>query len=290
MQYITEDRYRALGTGVDLTGKSSTEINAILEAASYAVNAAVGAPEGYSFLGGTVLDEAHQWRVASRAPKPTDGRIWPFNKPVRSVSAVRVYATSTQHLDFDSTQLFLQGDMGYVEPVATPSTTALYTALPPWLLTSPIAYIDYEYGFDLSVTDERMATESGGSLRAGHQFWFTEEEVVLKKNGVIVPSVDYTVDYDEGTITPVTPDETATWKASYHFKLPPGVAAATALIASDLFGAGRIAAAGMLGLSGIKVEEVELRQSSKVNFFVNPINAAAQIYLAPYAAMFTSMR
>lgn len=289
--YVTPSRYRTLGTGVDVSGKTDAELSAILVAASDAVNAAVNAPDGYSFLGGTITDEEHQWRfAASRIPKQTDGRIWPYYRPILSATSFRINATQNQFISFDADQLFVQGDLGYVEPVAGPATTALFTAIPPWLLTSPVGYLSYTYGFQQSVTDELMATQSGGSLQAGHQFWFTDEDVVLKKNGVIVAAGDYEIDYDEGVVTPDSPDEDATWKASYSYKLPPGIAAATALVASDLVGASAIAAAGMLGLSGIKVEEVELRQSSKVNFYVNPINAAAQIYLARYRAMFTSLR
>lgn len=289
--YVTPSRFRTLGTGIDLSGKTDTELSAILQAASDAVNAAVNAPDGYSFLGGTVTDEEHQWRfAASRIPKRTDGRIWPYFRPVLSVSSFRINATQNQYISFTDEQLFVQSDLGYVEPVAGPATTALFTAIPPWVLTSPVGYLTYAYGFQQSVTDELLATQSGGSLRAGHQFWFTDEEIILKKNGVVVAAGDYEVDHDEGVVTPDTPDDTATWKASYSYKLPPGIAAATALVATDMVGASAIAAAGMLGLSGIKVEEVELRQSSKVNFYVTPVNAAAEVYLRRYRAMFTSIR
>ncbi len=290
--YVTPDRYRALGTGVDLSGVTDEELHARLLAASMAVNESVNAPEGYSFLGGTVIDEEHLWntRPANRVPDPRSSRIWVYNRPLRSVSGVRVNVTRTQYVDFTDEQVFIAHDQGYVEPVAAPNTTALFTSVPPWLLSSPVAYVSYDYGWDFQVTDETPTTLSGGSLRAAYQFWFTDEDVVLKKNGVTVDPDDYTVDYVEGTITPDSPDENAQWLVSYSYKLPPGVASATALIASDLGGAAAIAAAGMLGLSGIKVEEIELRQSSKVNFYVNPINAAAQVYLAPYKAMFTTMR
>lgn len=288
--YLTPSRFRALGTGLDLSGKTDSDLASILWAAAEAVNAAIGAPDGYSFLGGTVTDEEHQWRVASRIPKQTDGRVWPYMRPVRTVESFRVNVTKTQYISFTGEQLFVQRDLGYVEPVAAPNTTALFTSIPPWLLTSPVGSLDYTYGFEQIASDELLATVSGGTLRAGHQFWFTDEDVVLKKNGSVVSTGDYEVDYDEGVITPDSPDESATWKASYHYKLPPGIAAATALIATDIVGASALAAAGMLGLSSIKVEEVELRQSSKVNYYVQPVSAAAWVYLSRYAAMFASMR
>lgn len=287
--YVTPSRYRALGTGVDLSGKTDDELRAQLLAASVAVNAAVNAPDGYSFLGGSVTGERHLWPTPSRVPKQTFGRIWPYMRPLRSVALLRIHVTGTQYIDFDDDKVFVETGMSYVEPVAAPNTTALFTSVPPFLLTSPVAAVDYEYGWQLVATDETLATVSGGTLRANHQYWFTDEDVVLKKNGATVLSSDYEIDYVEGVIMPDSPDANATWKASYQYHLPPGIAAATALIMSDLLGASAIAAAGMLGLSGIRVEEVELRQSSKVNFYVNPINAAAQVYLAPYRALFTAI-
>jgi hypothetical protein len=289
--YLTPTRYRNLGTGVDLSDTTDAELNATLAAASAEVNTVCHAPLHYSFLGGSVTAEEHNWPYPKRAPKTTDGRIWPYMRPLIDASLLRVNVTRTQYIDFTSEQLFVQRDMGYVEPVAAPNTTALFTSVPPYLLTSPVSYLDYEYGFDIREIDEPLATISGGSLQAANQFWFSDEEIILKKDGVLVDEADYTVDYIEGIVTPDTPAQAGeTWTASYHHKLPPGIAQATALVNTDILGFARIAGAGLLGLSGIKVEEIELRQSSKVNFQVQPVSQAAQLYLAPYAAMFTSMR
>lgn len=287
--YVTPKRFRTLGTGLDLSTKSDNDLQTILFAAGLAVNAACHAPEGYSFLGGHVVDEEHQWRVGNAYKQPS-GRIWPYMRPLISATSLRVNVTRTQYVSFSDTQLFLQTGLGYVEPVAAPNTTALFTSVPPWLLSSPVAYLTYDYGFHSAVTDETLATLSGGILAGNHQFWFTEEDVILKKNGVVVPIGQYTVDYTEGLITPSTPPTNEVWKASYHYHLPAGIAAATSLVATDLFGQAGLVGSGLLGLSGLKVEEVEIRQSAKVNFAVQPINAAAMIYLGPYAAMFASMR
>ena len=288
MLYLTPTRYRRLGTGVDLSDITDAELHSILTAASFEVNTAVAAPHGYSFLGGSVTGESHIWETGNQYKLPS-GRIWPWMRPITSVSLVRVNVTKTQYVDFTGDELFLNTDMGYVEPVAAPTTTALFTSVPPFLLTAPVSYTDYEYGFDEAEVDEPLATYSD-QLQLGNQFVISDEEFILKKDGVVVPDTDYTVDYIEGIVTPDTPPANETWTASYHHKLPPGVATATGLIGTDMLGFTRIAAAGMLGLSGIKVEEVELRQSSKVNFAVQPLNSAAKLYLAPYAAMFTSMR
>ena len=289
MLYLTPNRYRTLGTGVDLSETDDAELRAILTNASLMANRAAHAPINYSFLGGTVVNEEHQWQTGNVYKRPS-GRLWPFNRPIREVSGVRINVTRTNYIDFADDQLFTQTDLGYTEPVAAPSTTALFTSVPPWLLTSPVAYVNYTYGWQFDVVDEPMASYSG-YLQADNQFWFSEEDVVLKKNGATVLAADYTVDYTEGTIVPdATWTDSDEFLVSYSYKLPPDVRTAVQLIATDLVAQHHIAAAGLIGLSGIKVEEVELRQSSKVNFAVTPVSPAAQAYLGPYAAMFTSMR
>lgn len=286
---MTPLRYRSFATGVDLSEKSDAELRVILTNASRMVNSAIGAPPGYSLLGGTVVGEEHQWNVGN-AYQPASGRLWPYYRPLRGASQIRVNVTKTQYISFNEDQIFSQNDIGYIEPVAAPTTTALFTSVPPWLLTSPVAYLDYEYGFHFVVIDEEPATMSG-ELWASNQFLFTDEDVELKKNGAVVDRNDYDVDYTEGIVTPIdlfTEDDEFLF--SYHHKLPPDAQIATSLIANDMVGQTAIAAAGLIGLSGIKVEEVEIRQSSKINFSVMPVNPAAKVYLADLAAMFATMR
>lgn len=287
--YLTPTRYRSIGSGVDLSDKTDADLQSLLFAAGVAVNLATNAPTGYSYLGGHVDEEEHLWVVGNQY-KHGSGRIWPYMRPLVSVDTVRINVTRDQYISFTDTQLFIQHALGYVEPVAAPNTTALFTSVPPWLLSSPVAYVTYDYGFHEVVEDELAATISGGHVQGSNQFWFTDEDVALKKDGVVVDPSDYVVDYLEGWVTPTTPPAGETYLLSYHHRLPPGIAFAEGLITTDLIGAGNLAAAGMLGLSGFKVEEVEIRQSSKINFAVQPVNAAAKLMLAPYAAMFTSMR
>jgi len=278
-----------MGTGVDLSGKTDADLQQLLFAASVAVNAQCHVPSGYTFLGGHVVSEEHLWNTGN-AYKRGSGRVWPYMRPLITVDSVRINVTRTQYVEFDTTQIFVEKALGYVEPVAAPTTTALFTSVPPWLLTSPVAYVTYDYGFNESVIDEVPASLSGGILQASNQFWFTDEEVILKMNGSVVAAGNYVVDYIEGWITPTTPPAGEVYQISYHHRVPAGVALATGWVTTDLIGQSNIAAAGMLGLSGIKVEEVELRQSAKLNFGVQPVNAAAQLVLAPYATMFASMR
>ena len=290
MLYLTPTRYRAMGTGIDLSGMSDATLQSILQASSAAVNAYCHVPEGYSFHGGHVIDEEHLWNVSTQWRARPSNRVWPYMRPLLEVESLRINVTRTQYVDFTPQQIFVHHALGYLEPVAVPATMALYTSVPPWLLSAPVATVTYDYGFNESITDETLTALSGGILQGAHQFWFTDEEVILKRNGVTVSGSAYDIDYDEGTITPDTAPGTDIFEASYKHHLPYGIVAATSLITTDMLGQSNIAASGLLGLSGIKVEEVELRQSAKINFQVQPVNAAAQLHLGPYAAMFTSWR
>jgi hypothetical protein len=282
-RYLTPLRYRALGTGVDLSSKTDAELAAHLDAASALVNAWCAAPDGHDFRGGTITGEKHRWEIGNVYKSGTQ-RIWPFHKPVKSVSALEIQVTNTQQITFSGGNLYLNEYDGYVEPIALGVTTAGmfgWAILPNVGMATPVGVVDYAYGWEFQATDEELFPYSG-QLMAGNQFWDQSQTVTIKKNGLVQTS-GFTIDYEEGTVTVsggALPSDT--WTATYSYPLPPGIARATGFVMDDLHGQSAIAAAGMIGLSGIKVEEVELRQSSRVNFAVQPINAAAATLLAPY--------
>jgi hypothetical protein len=70
--------------------------------------------------------------------------------------------------------------------------------------------------------------------------------------------------------------------ADYTHRLPEAVRDATAVITTDLMGATNIVGAGLLGLTGIKAEEIELRQDSKSNVVSGEINERAKDLLNAY--------
>jgi len=283
LRYLTPLRYRSQGTGVDLSAKTDTELAAHIDAASALVNTWCAVPDGHSFRGGTITGEKHRWEIGNVYKSGTQ-RIWPFHKPVKSVSALEIQVTNTQKITFSGGNLYLNEYDGYVEPIALGVTTAGmfgWAILPNVGMATPVGVVDYTYGRSLQATDEELYTYSG-QLLAGNQFWETGQPVTIKKNGTI-QTTGFTLDYEEGTVTVsggALPSDI--WTATYTYPLPPGIARATGLVVGDLLGQSAIAAAGLIGLSGIKVEEVELRQSARVSFAVQPINAAAATLLAPY--------
>lgn len=283
-RYLTAKRYRKLGLGVDLSAKTDAELTSLIDVASQMVNTFCAAPRGHDFRGGSITNEPHLWDTGN-VYKPGSGRVWPFHEPIKSVSAVQIEVTNQQYINFGADSLYINEGDGYVEPIALAVTTAGVfglSVIPNIGLRQPVARVDYTYGWVFQSTDEEL-TYSGGTLDAGNQFWFTDEDVVIKANGTeLTAGADYTVDYTEGEVTVSNYDSATSYTASYFYPLPEAIARASSLILNDVVGQTSIAAAGLLGLSGIKVEEVELRQSGKVNFNVNPVNMAAQYLLAPY--------
>lgn len=283
--YLTPKRYRSLGTGVDLTGLSDADILPSLIVASAMVNSCCNTPTDHDFRGGTITNEQHTWDVGNQW-KLGSNRVYPFHRPVKTVSQMRIDITNTQYLLLDDpTKLYINTVEGWVEPVALSLTSiGLFggSVLPSVGLREPVAKIDYTYGWEFAVSGEELTSYSEGVLQAINQFWFDSPVPVIYKNGTTLPSNQYEINLNEGIVTVSSYDSAAIYAADYSHPLPTSVARATAMVATDVMGQSAIAGAGMLGLSGIRVEEVELRQSSKVGLYTTPVNGAATLLLTPY--------
>ncbi len=280
--YLTPARYRTFGSGVSLDSKTDAEISSKIAAASAYVNSYCCVPVGHDFRGGTVIDEQHEWDPGTTRTHGTY-RVWPYHRPIISVESLSIDVTKNQYITFGSPDsLYIQFTEGWVEPVDL-SLTAFgvfgYGVLPNIGLHRPVAKISYTYGWDFAAVDEPVAVTSD-ALQAQNQFW-TDAEVVLKKNGII-ETTGFDINRREGRITlDALPDPDDEFAVSYHYPLPFEIAQATSMIVTELFGSSSIAASGLTGLSGIKVEEVELRQS-RASFMATGISPAAAILLDPY--------
>lgn len=278
--YLTPDRYRTMGLGIDLTGKSPTELVAVIASASAEVNRYCAVPRGHDFRGDTIVGEKHQWDPGNTHWR-TSGRVWPLHRPVRSVSKVDIFVTKQQHITFTPDMLYLNEQLNYVEPIAAPITTALFTAIPPWLLTIPIAVVDYVYGDAITETDERLYADGSKSYRATNQFW-TDDDVTLKVDGSVV-TTGFTIDRHEGRIIfSDLQDENSIIEVSYVHKLPYEIAAATSIVVSELLGYSNINASGLTGFSGVQVEEISLRTSQRSGFGVYDMHPAAKLLLSNF--------
>ena len=283
-RYLTAQGFRAIGLGVDLSSTLDTTIERHIATASALVNTTCAAPADHDFRGGTVTGEPHAWDVGNKY-RPGSNRVYPFHRPLKSVSQMTIEISNVPSVTLNDTKLYVEPIECYIEPISLVVTTIgmiPMTMVPLIGLRVPVAKVDYEYGWNFTAEDDLLTTQSGSALRGTHQFWFSDEDVILKKNGVVQASNTYTVNYDEGTITPNSFDTTALYTGTYHYPLPPAIPQATAIITADLIGYTNINASGLSGLSGIRVEEIELRQSSRAGFIATPISPAAEVLLAPY--------
>ena len=284
LSYITPTRFRESALGVDVSDKSDAELLSLISIGSALVNRHCAVPPGHDFRGGDVTGEHHRWRTGNTHGVPIQ-RIWPRHRPVSSVTSMTIYITNTWTLVLAADKLYVNTAENWIEPIGWPYT-AYGTIAPlgtlPIGLRDPVATVDYHYGRNFPVTDEMLEPSSGKTLAASNQYW-TDDPVEVKADGTALTApTDYTFDATEGTVELVTYDPDVVYTASYTYSLPVEIGKATALIVNDLLGQSAIAGSGLLGLSGIRVEEIELRQSSKVNFLVQPVNAAATLLLSNY--------
>jgi hypothetical protein len=279
--YLTPKRYRTLGSGIALPD-TDAELVPALTVASAMVNTYCAAPVDHDFRGGSVTDEQHPWE-SGNAWRFGSSRVYPYHKPIRSASKFQVDITNEQRLTLDDpVGLYINKVEGWIEPVALALTSG---ALFGWSIMPNInlvAKVDYEYGWRFTATDEQLASVSGGELQALNQFWFTDTPAVIKQDGNTLSSSQYTVDSIEGRVTVSGYDSASVYAATYEYPLPPAISQATGLIATDILAQAGVAAAGLNGLSYLRVEEIEIRQSSTIGLYARPVNAAAAMLLTPY--------
>lgn len=284
-RYLTAGAYRAIGLGVDVSETTNATLEAHIATASSLVNAACAAPTGHDFRGGSITDEAHTWDIGNKY-RPASNRVYVSHRPILTASRLAIEIVQTPSITMSGDKLYVHEVEGFIEPIAlTVATIGVInlTQIPTIGLRKPVARVDYTYGWHFISSDEPLAAVSTGELRAANQFWFSDEDVALKADGTDVSSGTYTIDRTEGTIQVTSGfDFSKTYTATYHYPLPTDIARATAIVMSDLIGYTNINASGLSGLSGIRVEEIELRQSSRAGFIAVPISPAAQVLLAPY--------
>lgn len=258
--YITPERFRTMGVGSDLTGVEDWELRSILESASRTVDAYCNVPmlpNRYSFKGGTMTNEEHTFG--------TSRRIRLRARPIRTVTALSIYATATQYLAVNPARLYIEDEEGWVEIVEAGLTSiGLWGAamMPMIGLEEYVVRATYTYGYRFPTTGEYLEPTDAWTFRALNQFW-TEDDVTVYVNGTEATE-DLTIDRDEGTITfeaAHDPDDVIT--ADYTYSLPYEIARATALIAGSSIAEKDLVGKGLGNLAEIAVEEVRLRRDAR---------------------------
>lgn len=290
--YLSTQRYHSMGSGVDLSEVDDQDLAAAILGASALVNSFCNVPVSYDFRGGTVTDEPHVYRMWNHM-RPGSPRVFPDHSPLQTLSSFRIQVTNTQYLDVDPTKVFYDSSRNLLEPVIAAASIGVwsYSSIPVAGFREPIIKISYTYGDVFSVTDERLFPDGGAVWRAQNQWWTDEDDVTVTVAGIELDPGDFEVDLDEGTVTidddaltdlDIDVDEADRVYASYIHKLPTSIMLATSLITTSLLGQRSIVSKGLQGLSGIRVEEVEIRQSRDAQAARDSIPGLAQTYLTPF--------
>lgn len=283
--YLTVDKFRTMRYGNDLSDLEDIEIAEKIAEASALVDGYCSIPtipQRHDFRGGSITDEEHAWRIPQMFEPPTR-RAYPFHWPLRvdvdnegrripRINYFGIWVTNTQRVTIQPTDLFVQNSERYVEVVSLALTSSgLFNALiiPNVGLATPTLRMSYEYGYIFSSDpNEQLYASDALVYRGRNQWWSTEAAHApeVKRAGTVVEPTDYTVDYDEGTITfnaPIAGDEASAADrvtCTYKYRLPTEITRATGLITSFLLGEADLVASGMAGLTVLSVAEVRMQR------------------------------
>jgi hypothetical protein len=264
--YMTPERFRTFGTGIDLTDISDMELRTHLNVASSLVDSFCNVPllpTRYDFRGGEVTREERRWRLADgRGSDWGSRRFYPGFYPVKEISEFRIWVTDAQYVAISPSDLVINNASGWVEVVSLAvSQVGIfgYGLLPVIGLNEPIVRMSYTYGYQFTSTNETLEPTDAREYRAQNQFWEAGAEV--KVNGA-APGGSYDINETEGTV--VFADQLAdsdVVTATYTYGLPASIAQATAITAASSISEQDLTAKGMNRLEALQVEEVTLRRT-----------------------------
>lgn len=283
MLYVTPDKFRVAGTGIDLTDIEDVELVSILSRASAAVNAYCAAPQlpqPHDFRGGTITGERHEWSLYSERR-----RYYPWHTPLLTVSGFQINVSENAYVTINPDQLFLNTSGNYVEVVAMALGIGVFPIVANLSLNTPVSQMDYAYGYTFPVVGETLYETDGNTFRAQNQWWTGDVEV--RVDDVALDPGDYTVDTDEGTVT-ITDNLQAgqVVKADYTHRLPQNIAEATTVIARDHLEQRSLTSKGLGGLLEIQVAEVRLRRPTPTATLMRDealrVPEEAKVLLAPF--------
>lgn len=292
--YLTPDRYRTMGWGLDTDAIPDVELRSLLHAASALVNSYCTVPldpQPFSFRGGTVTKEHSRYDMGTQF-RPASSRVYVKSGPIETVTELHLIVTNTQYIAFDPSDLYIVSEENCIDIVSLKTTSVgiFGSALLPAVGNPrPVWETSYTYRYIFRSTDEYLEPTDAKTFRAQNQFWITGEAaypIVVKKNGAVQTlTTDYTLDTTEGTVSVVgAVTASDVWTATYAYTLPPDIATATGIIATTMLGERSLVAKGMTGLAGMRVEEIDLRRSLNplTRGIENTIPDSARALLEPY--------
>lgn len=259
-------------TGASLTGYSDLELADLIAEASAIVDAYCNlpmTPEPGSLRGGVVVGEQHKWDFSLYGWDQGTRRVYPFNTPIRSVQALRLFVAAGASADIPSNTLVINNTERWVEvtALAIASGSGLF-GVTGWIvpiggLNNPMAELDYTYGNIFTEVAERaypIATGNVRTFQTGNGFWVVDvdHEVTVTANGTPVDEADYTVDAETGRII-FDADQTGVVRVSYSHELDRNVPTATAYVCAHLSGVAKGRERGLgAGVSRVRVGEISI--------------------------------
>ena len=268
--YVTPEKFRTMGFGLDLSEIEDFELASILDRAGGLAESYCGVsmiPVKHSFFGGEILadnPEQHSWRIPENSFDIGQRRIYPYHWPIREVTLFRIYVTNTQYVEIAPSEIFINNTDRYIEVISLAFTgVGLFGAILPSLgLMKPVAKIAYTYGHSFAQPEERLYPTDARTYRALNQHWLASPAPVVEVNGV-VQSSGFTVDRTEGTVIFDAPQAVgAVVTVAYSFALEPNVRDGVGALGAHLLGERELAAKAMSGLQSIKVGEVTITRAT----------------------------
>lgn len=267
--YLTPERVKTLGLGIDLDEFEVVDIRAAIARATATIDtfcAVPTLPQRHSFRGGTITDEEHPWPIDEwQRPRPL--QIWPWHTPVRTVTACSIVyhvSSGNESCLTVSPSNILIADTGYIEISALELTQVAFAdAISPYVgLANPVSRTSYTYGYRFAVTDEYIELVDARTYQAANQFW-TDDTVTVKVDGVTkTETTDYALNRREGWVVftdNLDPDAEVT--ASYTHSLPFEISQACGIVVAQELDRADLRRKGMGGLVSVRVKDVELRRA-----------------------------
>lgn len=261
--YLTVERFKTMGFGVDLDGVEDVELQRKIGTATAAVNAYCAVPrlpQEHSFAGGSIEGEQKRWGLGSDTIYGTR-RFYAWHRPIKSVSAFRIRVTNQVSVSIGPDDLFINNSEGYVELVSLAAVTfGVYPVgvVPNLGLATPVGEMDYTYGWEFVTTSDPLYGVDGFTYQGSHGFW-DEDSVTVYIDGVEQLS-GFTTHAQEGAVT-FDALTGGTVTADYTYTIPTEIEMATGMIVSDQLAERSLVSKGLGGLAGIRMAEIELRRT-----------------------------
>src|SRR5512134_13053 len=90
--YLTPERFKTMGTGIDLSEIENVALRSAIQRATADINsycAVPVTPQPHSFRGGTITGEEHIYPT-DEWERPRPFCLWPWHTPVLSVTSLRL--------------------------------------------------------------------------------------------------------------------------------------------------------------------------------------------------------